>query len=793
VNEQFRQRLSRIFAEFGLNYADYCRFLPHMSLAAFAGTAALADVFLDSIGWSGCNSTLESIAQNIPVVTLPETLMRGRHSLAILKMMGVEETIATSKEDYIELAVRLGQDPQYRQEISQRIAENKHKLYADLTPVVALEDWFVKIVQKPLNTQDISRRLSLATVSEALQLAVEYHRSDRLAEAEQVYRQILSSQRDHPGALYGFSLLAKQRGDYEEAEHLLRSLLNIQPNSVKALVSLGNLYQVQGQLPEAVAFYQQALSQEPNSVAIYNNLGYTLQQQGKLEDAIACYQRALELQPDCLEAQINLANSLHQQGKLSPAQQTYYADLNLKLGIAQEQQGNLETAVSCYQQAIALQPDLAEAQEHLGRVLEKQGKLDQALYAYQQALQVNPQLGNVYFSLGKLYQTQNNLQSAASAYQQGLRLINPHYAKVLETQARLNTTETKQSLSPIPQEAVIIGEQAFPAIPAVSITEEKRPFWSVVIPVYNRTSYLLECLASVLAQWTGKDAMEILVIDDASHPPLADLVNSLGQGIVRYYRNTQNLGQARTWNTGVSLSRGYWIHLLHDDDYVLPGFYARLQQSLEAFSESIGAAFTGYENIDEQGEVTFSQQGYGEDPGIVQGWLERISIGNFLNPPAVVIRRAVYERLGGYHPELIYTLDWELYKRIATFYDGWYEPAILARYRQHSQNMTTKLVSSGSQMRCIRRGIEISESYLPAERCAKITAASRSHHFKQCLENAFFLLDMGNVSGAFQLLLEAIKIDHSSQAIEQMFIWLTQISMTSLREKMISIILTSVE
>ncbi|HBB34914.1 MAG TPA: glycosyl transferase family 2, partial [Cyanobacteria bacterium UBA8803] len=146
-NEIFRQRLNQAFQNFGINYEDYCIFLPRLSLSTFAGTAAIADIFLDSIAWSGCNSTLEAIQYDIPIVTWPGDLMRGRHSLAILKMMGVEETIASSKDDYVKIASHLGQDYQYRQYISQRMGENKHKLYGDLKPIRALEVFLTKLVK----------------------------------------------------------------------------------------------------------------------------------------------------------------------------------------------------------------------------------------------------------------------------------------------------------------------------------------------------------------------------------------------------------------------------------------------------------------------------------------------------------------------------------------------------------------------------------------------------------------------------------------------------------------------
>ena len=76
--------------------------------------------------------------------------MRGRHSLAMLKMMGIEEMIAATKDEYVKIAVRLGQDAQYRKYISKQVADNKHKLYGDLEPIKSLENLFVNAVNDSL-------------------------------------------------------------------------------------------------------------------------------------------------------------------------------------------------------------------------------------------------------------------------------------------------------------------------------------------------------------------------------------------------------------------------------------------------------------------------------------------------------------------------------------------------------------------------------------------------------------------------------------------------------------------
>jgi glycosyltransferase involved in cell wall biosynthesis len=308
---------------------------------------------------------------------------------------------------------------------------------------------------------------------------------------------------------------------------------------------------------------------------------------------------------------------------------------------------------------------------------------------------------------------------------------------------------------------VTVGGHAFPAI---SAAVGQQPFWSVVVPVYNRTRYLGECLASVLEQCPGAAEMEVLVVDDASTEPLAALVARLGRGIARYHRNERNLGLPASWNEGLRLARGRWIHLLHDDDLVLPGFYARLGQALRECPESVGAAFTGYENIDEHGAVVFRSDPGQSERGIARNWLERVGVRNPLNMPAVVVRRATHERLGGYHPELTYTSDWELYKRIACFYDWWCEPEVLARYRVHADRKTAELFAAGLQAQSVRRAIEISESYLPAALCAQISAKSRRVYFAHCLRQAALLVKQGKREGAARLVDEAQRIDGSAAA-----------------------------
>ncbi|GET41993.1 glycosyl transferase family 2 [Microseira wollei NIES-4236] len=422
VTEVFRQRLSGAFEEFGLDYQDYCIFLPYLDGSTYAGVSAIAEVFLDSIGWSGNNTTMESTAYNIPIVTLPGDLMRGRHTLAILKMMGIEQTIATSKDEYVKIAVRLGQDSQYRQFISRKIAENKHKLYGDLKPIRALEDFLLNVVQKDVKpvaeivangqdahptrdiqlaangqdahpTRDIqlaangqdahpTRDIQLAAdgqdahptrdiqlsahlIEQQLDLGIAHHQAGKLTEAQACYQQVLQWQPKRADAWHLLGVIAYQQEEYLTAIEQINRAIELNSNAANFYNSLGSVYQKLRQFERALDCYQKVIQLEPNFFKAYNNIGLVYQESGKLPEAIASYQQAIQLQPN-------------------------YAEAYLNLSITYDKQTQLTQAIACCQKAIQLQPNYADAYCQLGRIFSKQVKPREAVQSYQRALQIEP-------------------------------------------------------------------------------------------------------------------------------------------------------------------------------------------------------------------------------------------------------------------------------------------------------------------------------------------------------------------------------------------------------------------
>ena len=147
VTDLFRLRIEHAFGQFGLRAEDHCLILPRLEHGRYLAAIGLSDVFLDSIGFSGCNTTLDALVYDLPIVTLRGDLMRGRHSAAILDMMGMTATVCESIEEYVELAVGLARDVAWRAEVKRMIAASKRAIYRDRICIAALEEFLDQVAR----------------------------------------------------------------------------------------------------------------------------------------------------------------------------------------------------------------------------------------------------------------------------------------------------------------------------------------------------------------------------------------------------------------------------------------------------------------------------------------------------------------------------------------------------------------------------------------------------------------------------------------------------------------------
>lgn len=201
------------------------------------------------------------------------------------------------------------------------------------------------------------------TIGSEVAIALQHHQAGRLAQAEQIYRQILQQQ----------------------------------PNQVDALHLLGAIAHQAGQLEDAIALYQQALTLNPALAQVHNNLGIALKQQGQLEEAIQHYYQAIALQPNSAQFHYNLGIAFQAQERLEEASQHYHTATVLQpnsaesynnLGYILTQLGKLEEALACYDTAINLRPDFAQAHWNRAEALLLSGDFSRGFTEYEWRWQV---------------------------------------------------------------------------------------------------------------------------------------------------------------------------------------------------------------------------------------------------------------------------------------------------------------------------------------------------------------------------------------------------------------------
>ena len=234
----------------------------------------------------------------------------------------------------------------------------------------------------------------MATIPEAISIAIQHQQGGRLEIAESIYRQILEIDPKQVDAIHLLGVIKIARGEWDVAVDYLQQAIALHSTEASFHGNLGTAYWYQRRFNDAILSYRRALGLNPDYVDAYNNLGNVYKDLGNLDEAMTCYRRALELKPDYADARTNLGSIY----SLKP--------------------GFLDEAVACYREALKYQPDNSAAYNNLGNALSNQGKIDEALECYRAAYAKDPEnavaLSNVMCALQ--YRTGITLQELMDAH-----------------------------------------------------------------------------------------------------------------------------------------------------------------------------------------------------------------------------------------------------------------------------------------------------------------------------------------------------------------------------------------
>jgi len=145
IASKFRERISMMCKQNNLFIDDFFVFYTQMSYQSYLSLIANSDIILDSLDWSGLNTSLEAVSLDKPIVTLPSNFMRGRHTYGILKILKMDELICGSKKEYVNLAVKLSKNPNFRNSIIRKIKMNKKLVFNNYKTVKFLEDFIMSL------------------------------------------------------------------------------------------------------------------------------------------------------------------------------------------------------------------------------------------------------------------------------------------------------------------------------------------------------------------------------------------------------------------------------------------------------------------------------------------------------------------------------------------------------------------------------------------------------------------------------------------------------------------------
>ena len=85
-------------------------------------------------------------------------------------------------------------------------------------------------------------------------------------------------------------------------------------------------------------------------------------------------------------------------------------------------------------------------------------------------------------------------------------------------------------------------------------------------------------------------------------------------------------------------------------------------------------------------------------PGVLRDWQQHVFVRLSIQCSAIIVRRDIYERLGGFDASFRYAVDWDMWKRIAVQEAIWYHPEPLACYRMHAGSETNRQRQTGQHL-----------------------------------------------------------------------------------------------
>jgi hypothetical protein len=161
--------------------------------------------------------------------------------------------------------------------------------------------------------------------------------------------------------------------------------------------------------------------------------------------------------------------------------------------------------------------------------------------------------------------------------------------------------------------------------------------------------------------------------------------------------------------------------------------------------------------VDAHDETLSVTRSYRKGTGIWVGALEALAVSNRIRPPGIVVRRAAYQRVGGYRTDLPHAADWDMWTRLAAYGPVVFVDEVLAIYRRHDASDTAARVRTGDNIRERVCAIDVVGGYVEPRRRLQIKRKALAYSVVFATRSALRLATSGEWSAAGRQGLEAIR------------------------------------
>lgn len=238
------------------------------------------------------------------------------------------------------------------------------------------------------------------------------------------------------------------------------------------------------------------------------------------------------------------------------------------------------------------------------------------------------------------------------------------------------------------------------------------PYFSIIIPLYNKETHIKSTIQSVLDQ-TFQD-FEVIVVNDGSRDGSKSVLSSFSDDKIYYYEQ-ENQGVSAARNLAISKAKSNYIALLDADDLWEPTYLETIYQLIQSFPEHyVFATSVLIETPKDVIPSVYSIDNLRDNDVCVLDYFESSTINSLLTSSSVVLHKSVFEKIGIYNTSIKNGEDTDLWIRIGIHYQIVFKNQALVTYRFQEQSLSnnaTRLIDKPAldnyaQLETTNRGLK---------------------------------------------------------------------------------------